>query len=331
MNKTKLKTNKKASLVRIEPQKLQPPNAKSQKKNLLPVASMYYPREITLQAMHSRKNSEEKSVKRRQSNILANKNVKIIVEKKSDPGSSESESSESEAIVEDKFTLNRSKKSLLYEISHQELVFRIAKQIITNNEENEGSKSSSTFSDVENSSDISDDEFDFADQINDLAVMFKTSPKSFAFGPEINLNLLKQNQILFDFKELEQGKHDIDFENLKRFSNKQEFLKMQKLDSETNLGFPQYQLQIKPDDNLTDEQQYRKRIQKMRFTNKRIKKIKDKLLNPDTSPTPFLDKRPLLKSQSPNLPYSNAEFEERVYLRLRDTSSPNTFTPYTKH
>lgn len=330
LGKGKLKTNKKSSVARIEPQKSQPPNSKLQKK-FLSITPMYYPREITLKAMHSRKNSEEKSVKKGQNSNLTTKKFKGKAEKNSDSESSESESSESEPVVEDKFTLNRSKKSLLYEISHQELVFRIAKQIISNNEENEGNNSSSTFSEVENSSDISGNNFDFQDQINELAIILKASPKSFAFGPEINFNLLKQNQILFDFKELEKGKYDIDFENLKRFSKKQEFLGMQKLESESNIGFSQFELQIKPDDNLTDEQQYRKRIQKMRFTNKRLKKIKEKLLNPDTFSSPSIDKRPLLKSKSPNLVYSNTEFEERVYLRLRDASSPQTFNPYTKH
>ena len=295
--KNKLKTNKnqnefKKTLTRHAVPAQKP--ARTQNK-----LQTFYPREIALKEMHSAKASPRPQGKKK-------KSFSITAE---DEKSSQSFEESSESSFELPVAQDRSKKSLLYELSHQELIVEIAKQILNNKNSEDGSEAKS----LRESTDGEEASEEFGAEIRDIASKLRSVPKGFAFGPNVNLNLLKQNQILFDFKELEQGKFDIDFENLNKFSRKQEFLGLSPSPAPDH--FSPYTLQVLPQDIITEDQQYRSRLKKATIVGKKLRRRREKMnFSPAALPGSV---RAVNLAARKDLSPQTDDFDERVYLRLK--------------
>jgi hypothetical protein len=302
--KNKLKTNK-------NPQELK----KTLTKHYIPPKPIrtqnhlqtYYPREIALKEMHSGKNTPKPSKQKMSTSITTDQN-----DKSSDFSSSES--SLDLPILEDP-----SKKTLLYELSHQEITLMIAKQILHHKDSEEDPHYEVVdFSELEKEM----ESFNLDDEIKELALKLNTVPKTLAFGPGVNLGLLKQNQMFFDFRELEEGKFEIDFENLNRFSRKQEFLGIKETENEGE-NFEHFTLKVLPQDNLTDEQMYRQRLKKATIVGKKLRRRREKFnFSPQFTSNKLIFNRGLKEHlKSKEIKFDADDFDERVYLRLKASSS----------
>ena len=244
-------------------------------------------------------------------------NVLDIKEGNEDEESSSSDGSSSSSSSQNPDIMTRTRKSILYELAKQELTLQIARQILEGKDEDE--KEELDQSKFEESN---DDDFD--SDLEEFTKKLKSSPTHFAFGPEINFKQIQKNLMFFSFKELEEGCYEIDADNLIRESDKKKFLDRKKLESELeSYNKNNVELQVHPDGNMTEEQMYRARIQKVKIVGKKLKKRREKLESLAGNVQVFGS---IAKAQNLNIdlgkPSFGDTFDERVYFRLKGSASP---------
>ena len=245
-------------------------------------------------------------------------NVLDIKEGNEDEDSSSSDGSSSSSSSQNPDVMTRTRKSILYELAKQELTLQIARQILEGKDEDEKEElDQSKFEEESNDDDLDSDLIEFTKKL-------KSSPSHFAFGPEINFKQIQKNLMFFSFKELEEGCYEIDADNLIRESDKKKFLDRKKLEQELeNFNKKNVELQIHPDGNMTEEQMYRARIQKVKIVGKKLKKRREKL---ESLAGNVQVLGSITKAKKLNIDFDKPSFgdtfDERVYFRLKGSASP---------
>lgn len=322
--KLKINKNKPRESKIFTPISLQVPVKRMKTIRNTEIPQVYYPREITLKAMHSLKVKKEKF----QQSRISQQEIRVTSESPEEGyfDSSESRSSDYEDESENKVVPSSySKKTLLYELAHQDLTLQIAKQILESNCMDRESR----VSDSEEEEIVIDeldesDSHDLQDEIFEISSKLNYFNGKYAFGHEVDIKALQKHQMVFSFKEVEQGFYEIDMDNLIRESEKNTFLQKRNLNnndkknSETDDG-----VVLISDWNMTEEQMYRARMQKLKMIRKKIAKRKERM-------NALMDEKKGFNMDSKienlmllsELPVLGDTFEERVYCRLKGSVSP---------
>ena len=324
----KLKVNKRPSELIPAPIKPQPvPQPREKKRST--INPVFYSREIALKTVLSSKNSSPVSKPKASTSI---KHKAVVRE--SDPEGS-SDSSFSDSSSSDIFR-DPSRDALLYEMTHKDITVQIAKQILRQNSKTltgEFSIPSPEFPDNTESAN-EDLEVDLEQEIKEFAGRIGKSVQHFAFSPSINFNFAKKALHTYNFKELEEGHHDIDLENLDNYANKAKFA-MHRLSNEylNNNNDP---LRIVSAGEPTEDEKYLQRMKKIKLKLKRQQLHGDKQLLSHFQLDSSSKSSRLVPLSPSSMPARNcfspkaSLFEERVYLRMKNSPSPilkSTFLP----
>jgi hypothetical protein len=228
-----------------------------------------------------------------------------------------SSSQTSSSSEEEENLVTRTRKSILYELAKQELTLQIARQILeVKDDEDEPSPEK----DLQKSESEETDE-EIEDELAFLSKKLKTSTSNFAFGPDINFKQMQKNLMIFSFKELEEGCFEIDMENLMRESQKRKFIEKKILENELQ-SHERKDFQVAAEGNMTEEQMYRARIQKVRVIGKKLRKRREKMEGFTGIRVDQMEKKVIRETRDFfNIQSVGDNFEERVYFRLKGSNS----------
>ncbi|OMJ81444.1 hypothetical protein SteCoe_18059 [Stentor coeruleus] len=332
--KGKLKVNKKFSVRKESLLKIKIPTIKDQPK-IKPQAKSpqaMYSREVALRVMHSPNSPEFKATQK-------------YVEGKND--SSSDANSESESYSDSDLNSNSSrssslanldlpnkfwKKSLIVDLTRQEITLQIAKEMIRQLSIGKSDDKSSISSQSQILDEESDSSFenDIDNDIKNLASKLEFSPDNFNFSSKVEFKTPKPKKNLVDFKEVMGGYFEVDYENLLRNAEKNIFcgILTHKQTSESK------GLLISNDEALTDDQMFKNRVKKLRLTLKnhkiKLKHIKEKLgtesrLQNKTSNEE--EEKSVLLERFCSEAYSEFEgdeYRESIYKRLKEALEKST-------
>jgi hypothetical protein len=127
--------------------------------------------------------------------------------------------------------------------------------------------------------------------------------------------------MIFSFKELEEGCFEIDMENLMRESQKRKFIEKKILENELQ-SHERKDFQVAAEGNMTEEQMYRARIQKVRVIGKKLRKRREKMEGFTGIRVDQMEKKVIRETRDFfNIQSVGDNFEERVYFRLKGSNS----------
>ena len=329
MAQGKLKVNKRVSELSTHPIKLQRLSHSKDKKRST-VSPAFYSREIALKTVLSIKNASPIT---RPKVSVSIKQKEGIPESDSDSSSS---SSNSDSDSSSEMYSDPSRHALMYELNHQDITVRIAQQILRGNSKtlNGGFSLGSECSEInENGEECR--EIDIEQEIQGLAGRLGSSVQQFAFSPQINFNLLKPPTYIYNFRDLEEGQHEVDLENLDKYANKSKFT----LHQSNNIYFNDNNspLRIAAAGEPTENEEYFQRMKKIKMKLKRQQMIADKQLRSHSqlgssescSKVLAISPIPLRKKNKRFSPESGI-YEERLYLRIKNSPSPILSKPTTQ-
>ena len=270
--------------------------SESNKKGL--ASKKFYSREIALETALSR-NSPQKNVTRR---------IESIQKKFEKISSSESFSDVSLTIHE-----GPSRKTLLYELSHQDITIQIAKLMlklttINNKDENIIFQSQS----LHTESSESVHEVSLEEEIRALSHQINFSNEQFVFSPQVNYYFTQPGPV--GIHKFETQDFEIDSENFKNLAEKQKFYFLQRLRNEPKeTSSP---LRILPQDEMTDKEKYQLRMKKMKKIHKKKAVIKEK-----PKAAKLKEKTKKKRPKDEILIFKDETYDERIYLRIKNSPS----------
>lgn len=330
----KLKVNKKFSVRKESQLKIKIPTIKDQPKIKHQAKSpqTMYSREVALRVMHSPNSPEFKATR---------KDVEEKKESSSDLNSdsesysdsdSNSYSSRSSSLANLELPTKFWKKSLIVDLTRQEITFQIAKEMIRQfsiGKSDDKSSISSQSEILDEESDL-DYENDIENDIKNLASKLDFSPNNFNFSSKVEFKTPKTKRNLVDFKEVMSGYFEVDYENLLRVAEKNIFCGIS-----TDKQKPESKgLLVSNDEALTDDQMFKNRVKKLRLTLKnhkmKLKRIKEKLdtenqvesisNNEENEKSEYLE-RFCSEAYSE---FEGNEYRETIYKRLKEALEKST-------
>lgn len=331
----KLKTNKRRSV--REKTNVKPRT--SFKKSILKRESnspVFYSREIALQTVLSKRKESNGSVSLNKNQPNGSvRSSKPIIELFSDCSSSNISSTP----ISEESSSDFLKNALVYEKDQQGISVRMANLMISQKIFDEELR----FFDSNSCEEDSDTEIDLETEIKEMKSCVGQSPARFYFSAEVNSKGNKYDQGMINVKELgEEGLFFVDMDGLAHQASKERFNLMKgllKSSQEVNKAV----LKVIPIDEPNEHDQY---VHRMRRIKKHLsqKKSPEKYTSPSISKTleKALEKNinPLKQLSEKRIPQDGQTYEERIYLRLKNSPSsiirpttqvsyisPDTFLP----